>query len=448
MPRLGVDLPAIRILSLLAVLPTVCAAPYDPATAATEATTSGGATANIRAGDVTIAPGGLSTFRVYLDNGQPPAIVGTENELAWETPFEVFGCTVNPDIDRTASGFFFFPAGCMTDSSCESLRSLVLSFSNVDPIPDGSELYSCSIRADQSAEPGEYPISCSNPGAADPRGTPVAIQCVDGLIRVEQPTPTPTHTATWTHTRTPTRTNTPTPTSTPTPTHTPTQTDTPTWTYTPTFTPTATHTPRIVRISAGDTIGPPGGQARVTVLLRTAGLTTIATANDLMLDPTLFEITPSACRLEIDLDKTLTVNLTDPPDTSGNLRAFVQSPTNNRAIPDGPIYSCLIEILPTTLPGTYPIVVRQASAFGSDGLALPLVESRNGALTVSIVGSGCAGDCDSDATVTIAELITAVNVALGQAAVQSCVGADSNRNGAVAINELVAAVRAALDGCN
>jgi len=59
----------------------------------------------------------------------------------------------------------------------------------------------------------------------------------------------------------------------------------------------------------------------------------------------------------------------------------------------------------------------------------------------------CIGDCDRDARVVIAELIMAVNIALGQADLEACTIADFDENGRVSINELIQAVTAALGGC-
>ena len=58
----------------------------------------------------------------------------------------------------------------------------------------------------------------------------------------------------------------------------------------------------------------------------------------------------------------------------------------------------------------------------------------------------CAGDCDGDGAVTIAELVLGVALALGQAA-SGCQSADLDASGTVVVGELIAAVRAALDGC-
>jgi hypothetical protein len=59
----------------------------------------------------------------------------------------------------------------------------------------------------------------------------------------------------------------------------------------------------------------------------------------------------------------------------------------------------------------------------------------------------CAGDCNGDGTVTVNELITAVNIALGNAPVSTCPAVDTNGDGTVTVNELIQAVNSALNGC-
>lgn len=74
-------------------------------------------------------------------------------------------------------------------------------------------------------------------------------------------------------------------------------------------------------------------------------------------------------------------------------------------------------------------------------------------LLIALLGAGtpataaCVGDCNSDGTVTINELITGVNIALGNAVVAACASFDVDRNGSVAVNEVIAAVSAALGMC-
>ncbi len=64
-----------------------------------------------------------------------------------------------------------------------------------------------------------------------------------------------------------------------------------------------------------------------------------------------------------------------------------------------------------------------------------------------VTAADCAGDCDGDGIVSIAELVRAVNIALGSANVDTCLAADRDDDGLVAINELIRAVNAALQGC-
>jgi len=59
----------------------------------------------------------------------------------------------------------------------------------------------------------------------------------------------------------------------------------------------------------------------------------------------------------------------------------------------------------------------------------------------------CAGDCDGDDVVTIAELVRSVRAALDPDRIGDCWAADRNDDGTVTINELVAAVDRALSGC-
>jgi len=61
--------------------------------------------------------------------------------------------------------------------------------------------------------------------------------------------------------------------------------------------------------------------------------------------------------------------------------------------------------------------------------------------------STCAGDCDGDGRVSVAELIVGVNVALGLGDLGRCSPVDRDGNGTVSIGELITAVNRALDGC-
>jgi hypothetical protein len=61
-------------------------------------------------------------------------------------------------------------------------------------------------------------------------------------------------------------------------------------------------------------------------------------------------------------------------------------------------------------------------------------------------GIACVGDCSGDGEVTVDELITMVNIALG-GAVTNCPPGDANADGEITVDEIVAAVNKALNGC-
>jgi hypothetical protein len=59
----------------------------------------------------------------------------------------------------------------------------------------------------------------------------------------------------------------------------------------------------------------------------------------------------------------------------------------------------------------------------------------------------CLGDCDDSGTVTVGELVTGVNIALGAGALASCQALDADGDEQVAIAELIRAVGYLLEGC-
>jgi hypothetical protein len=61
--------------------------------------------------------------------------------------------------------------------------------------------------------------------------------------------------------------------------------------------------------------------------------------------------------------------------------------------------------------------------------------------------ASCGGDCDGGGTVTVDELITMVDVALGTEDVTTCSAGDRDADGQIRVDELVTAVNNALEGC-
>jgi len=90
-----------------------------------------------------------------------------------------------------------------------------------------------------------------------------------------------------------------------------------------------------------------------------------------------------------------------------------------------------------------PMIIRDHLAFPDAVSVLP--GSIEGC--TENCGTTCTGDCNNDHMVTIEELVTGVNIALGNAEITTCDLFDANDDSRATIEELVAAVAAALNGC-
>lgn len=65
----------------------------------------------------------------------------------------------------------------------------------------------------------------------------------------------------------------------------------------------------------------------------------------------------------------------------------------------------------------------------------------------AVAAQTCEGDCNSDRSVAVDEIILGVRIALGDAPIGDCQAMDGDGDGAVTVNELLAAVTEALQGC-
>jgi hypothetical protein len=77
----------------------------------------------------------------------------------------------------------------------------------------------------------------------------------------------------------------------------------------------------------------------------------------------------------------------------------------------------------------------------------PTHTAASGSPTATGGPATCVGDCNGNRVVSIDELVTAVNIALGSANVAVCPAADPSHSGMVTVDELVVAVAQALRGC-
>ena len=59
----------------------------------------------------------------------------------------------------------------------------------------------------------------------------------------------------------------------------------------------------------------------------------------------------------------------------------------------------------------------------------------------------CAGDCNADGIVGVDEVVTLVNIALGDAVIGTCAAGDLSQDGQITVDEILAAVNRALNGC-
>ncbi|MFI5395346.1 MAG: hypothetical protein ACHQ9S_07420 [Candidatus Binatia bacterium] len=60
----------------------------------------------------------------------------------------------------------------------------------------------------------------------------------------------------------------------------------------------------------------------------------------------------------------------------------------------------------------------------------------------------CVGDCNSDGLVTVDEVLTMVNIALGNTPVTACAAGDANHDNQITVDEILLAVDHALNGCS
>jgi hypothetical protein len=117
-------------------------------------------------------------------------VAGTQNDIGFGDGIAVAAksngrpdCAVNPDIEKGGTSFAFQPSGCTAGTDCTGVRALVLALDNVDPIPDGSVLYTCQVAIAGDAS-GEIELTNSNTGASDPTGNALTTTGVSGNVTV------------------------------------------------------------------------------------------------------------------------------------------------------------------------------------------------------------------------------------------------------------------------
>jgi hypothetical protein len=159
----------------------------------------------------------------------------------------------------------------------------------------------------------------------------------------------------------------------------------------------------------------------------------------------------SACTVRIDNTATLsnlrpggTTTLTgrDLTIVAGTMKADPGS-GRNAIVYAGPANQ------PSILPGAHidppPALVQDSTVIPCSAVNTPTPTTTPGTPTPSPVA--CVGDCTGTGAVSISDLITGVNIALGSQPITSCPAFDVNGDGTVGINELIQGVTNALNGC-
>jgi hypothetical protein len=97
-------------------------------------------------------------------------------------------CQANPAIGKTDTGFHLFPSERRT----LALRAVVLSFTDLAPIADGSVLFSCRLHIGTGTPPGIYDLTPTNLLGSTPRGERIdAVGGTGHVVVREAPTGTP-----------------------------------------------------------------------------------------------------------------------------------------------------------------------------------------------------------------------------------------------------------------
>lgn len=156
----------------------------DPSSAGFGGAAAGRGVVVVETGNTSGPPGSSVSIGATLHTGgQAVAGLRIDIEFSPLTPVAAGAtsapdCTVNLSINKDLSSFAFL--------SNTAIRAVVAG-SNLNLIPDGALLFTCTVAIDVTAPPGEYPVGCSNTLASDPTASPVESACTPGRVTVVSP---------------------------------------------------------------------------------------------------------------------------------------------------------------------------------------------------------------------------------------------------------------------
>lgn len=137
----------------------------------------------IDVGSAAGSPGHTVALAVRL-RAEGSVVVATENDLVFDPHVPVTACRANPAIGKELTSFGFLPPGCVPGEDCKRLRAIVLG-NDLEPIPDGSVLYTCTVRISAALVPDAVlPIDCEDAGASDPQAQQLEATCSPGAVHV------------------------------------------------------------------------------------------------------------------------------------------------------------------------------------------------------------------------------------------------------------------------
>jgi ELWxxDGT repeat protein len=94
-------------------------------------------------------------------------------------------CAVVGAIHKEATVFAFAPGTCGAGGgACSTVRAVVFSIANLDPIADGATLFTCRVEIPADTPAGAYPATASKVLAASPEGVGFAIGVRNGVVNV------------------------------------------------------------------------------------------------------------------------------------------------------------------------------------------------------------------------------------------------------------------------
>ncbi|MFI5367037.1 MAG: hypothetical protein ACHQ4J_15595, partial [Candidatus Binatia bacterium] len=272
------------------------------------------------------------------------AVAGTQNDLHFDGMTITVAartdgspdCTVDPVIHKDSTSFAFLPHGCV-GAACTSVRALVVALDNVNPIADGSVLYTCNVDIAAGAVDGVYAVTIDNIVLSDPNGSALhGVGGVDGQVFVGA---TPTPTFTWT----------------------------PRPVATPTAIATATAALPAAALRVSSAAGEAGARVTIAVTLQTGGARIAGTQNDLHVDGTNISLaaqpdgTPD-CTVEPAIRKNGTAFAFVPYGCVGaactSVRVLVFAFDNVDPIADGSVlYQCTVAVAAGAANGVYAVSI-------------------------------------------------------------------------------------------